>query len=116
MIKSIYSIYDTKICAYMPPFFAITDGEAVRYVRGAVEDPNTMLNKYPEDYTLFCLGSFDDESGEVVSLATPRSVLGIIVLKSLNEKHKPSVAGLDPTLSSVLSASNPDVSKGFKEH
>lgn len=94
MIKKVYSVYDTKVCAFTSPFFASTDGEATRYVRGAVEDPNTMLYKYPEDYTLFCIGSFDEESGDLAAEATPRSIITIVVLKSLNEKHKSNMMNL----------------------
>lgn len=61
------SVYDSKVSAYAPPFPAKTRGEAIRIFSDAVRDPSTLLSKHPEDYRLFLLGEFDDNSGHIVN-------------------------------------------------
>jgi len=73
----VFSVYDAKAEAFMRPFFAPTRGLAIRSFRDGVnaggEEP---LAKHPEDYTLYEVGSFDEGSGELVSLE-PRFSLGL---------------------------------------
>lgn len=59
----IFSIYDSAVGAYMQPFFARSTGDAVRSFQDAVNDPKTSFNAHSSDYTLFYLGTFDDDSG-----------------------------------------------------
>lgn len=62
---SMYSIYDKKVTMYLPPFYARTDGEALRHARDFIVDAGSPLGKHAEDYDLFHVGYFDDESGLV---------------------------------------------------
>ena len=61
----IYAIMDSKAEAFMQPFFAQTPGLAQRMCEGTVNDPNSQLNRYPEDFALWRIGSFDDRTGQV---------------------------------------------------
>ncbi len=61
-IHGIYSIFDTKAKAYYPPFFLPNTDLAVRIFSDQVNDTNHTFNKHPEDYTLFQIGTFDDEN------------------------------------------------------
>lgn len=63
MILKIFSIYDTKAKAYLPPFFVPQDGQAIREFSNAVNSETHNFAKNPEDYTLIGLGEFDDENG-----------------------------------------------------
>lgn len=65
MIHRIFSVLDLKIGAYASPFFMPTVAAAKRAFSGACNDPSTMLYKHPEDFSLYLLGEFDDESGAV---------------------------------------------------
>lgn len=58
-----YAVLDKQVGAYLVPFFARTDGEAIRSFTDAVGDKNTQFCKYPADYHLWRLGEFDDGSG-----------------------------------------------------
>ena len=60
MINNIYAVFDVKAGAYLQPFFMQNNALAIRSFSGACKDTSTMFNAYPEDYTLFQLGSFDD--------------------------------------------------------
>lgn len=74
MITSVFAIYDSKAKAFMVPFFQASVATGMRAFTMAVNDPNTVLYKHPEDFTLFHLGSFDDELGRFVPLPQPASL------------------------------------------
>lgn len=69
----IYSIYDSKAEAYMNPFFMRNDGEALRGFMDGIENSDTPFHKWPQDYTLFHVGHWDDESG-LIENTTPKSL------------------------------------------
>lgn len=68
MIHKIFAVLDTKLNTYAQPFFMPTVPSALRAFAGACNDPSTMLSKHPTDFSLFLLGEFDDETGEVHSV------------------------------------------------
>jgi len=59
----IFSVYDDKAKAYLPPFFLPEVGMAVRAFKDCVNDPGHNFGKHPADYTLFQCGAFDDRTG-----------------------------------------------------
>lgn len=65
MQLAMFSIYDDKAKAYISPFFLPSVAVAIRAFGDAVNDPATAFYKHPADYTLFCIGSFDDATGKV---------------------------------------------------
>ena len=67
MILRAYSLFDNKGLMYSPPFFAPTDGAAVRIVRDTVQDTNTSVGRHPADYVLYLVGEYDDSKGLFVS-------------------------------------------------
>lgn len=86
----LYSIFDAKVSAYQPPFTAQNDAHAKRMLADTAKDPKTLFHQHPADYTLFKIGSFDDETGQLVSLPHSRleslgNVLSITV-EALNGK------------------------------
>lgn len=60
---NVYSFYDSKAKTYHTPFFLKQDGQAIRAFLDLVNNPQTDIAKYPEDFSLFKLGQFDDETG-----------------------------------------------------
>ncbi len=63
MDKNLYTIYDKKSEIYAPPFVELTDGTAVRMVTDLLSTSNTQFAKYPNDYTLVRIGSYDELTG-----------------------------------------------------
>lgn len=89
MLK-VFAIYDSKIEAFQAPFYARRVGEAERFLTDSVNDPNTSYSKYPEDFTLFELGSFDVLTGKFTVLDAPHSISNLVVFKKaslVSEKH-----------------------------
>ncbi len=74
MKLNIFTIYDNKAKAFLPPFYARTKGEAIRSFQSTVNDPTSNMNKYPGDFALFQLGEFDDETAKITQNATPDSL------------------------------------------
>lgn len=78
MIHQLFSIFDAKAQAYLPPFILPRQEMAERVFSDAVNSNDHQFGKHPEDYTLFLLGTFDDERAEYALQSTPQSLgLGI---------------------------------------
>lgn len=82
MIHKIFSVYDAKAEAYLQPFFSTTTGLATRSFTDIMNDKTHPFSKYPEDYTLFELGTFSDLKCTFEMLKTPISLgVGIEFIK-----------------------------------
>lgn len=68
MKKREYQIYDSKAEAFIDPFFAPTNGSAIRSFTQAANDPNSDFGKFPGDFTLFHCGERDDATGRTTYL------------------------------------------------
>lgn len=62
-MEKVFAVYDSKAEAYLPPFFAQTAGLAIRLFQQAANEDNHNFNKWSEDYTLFTIGEWDQDSG-----------------------------------------------------
>lgn len=61
MIMKMFTVFDSKAEAYLPPFYLSTRGQAIRAFSDSANDPGHAFNKHPSDYTLFMIGEFDDQ-------------------------------------------------------
>lgn len=68
MYVQVFAIYDIKAKTFGQPIFQLTEGTARRAFSDLVNDPSTQFNKYPDDFTLFQIGTYDDNSGELISV------------------------------------------------
>lgn len=80
MITNAYAIYDRKGLIYHPPFWAATDGLAVRMLQDTVNDPNTTLSRHPGDYVLYRVGAYDDASGSLLPVTAIQHVADALAL------------------------------------
>lgn len=72
----VVAVRDSAANAFARPFVVPTPGMAIRSFTDEVnrrDEANSMF-KHPDDYVLFELGSFDDESGVITSLPSPRQL------------------------------------------
>jgi hypothetical protein len=67
MKMNIYAMYDEKAEAYHRPFIFKTDGQAVRAFSDGVKDQQSNLAKHYQDYSLYCIGIFNEETAEIDS-------------------------------------------------
>ena len=59
----VYSIHDVASKAYAQPFTQQADGEAARTFTDIAIDPQSKIGKFPKDYTLWRIGTFETNSG-----------------------------------------------------
>lgn len=64
MIQKLYTVYDEKAEAFLPPFFVPQHGLALRAFKDCVNSKDHQFGKHPADYTLFYLGDWDDSDCE----------------------------------------------------
>lgn len=81
MQLKMYSIRDAKGAFYHAPFYKRSHGEAERDFAALVRDPKSQLSQFPEDYDLFYVGNYDDQTGLVKPLETPHHVVKAIDTK-----------------------------------
>lgn len=70
-----YSVYDSMVEAFMPPFYVRARGEAMRLFSDLANDVSSNVGKHPADFTLMQLGEFDDQSGSFVVVDSPVRVI-----------------------------------------
>lgn len=74
MNEELFTVFDSAAKRYLPPFTAQTVEVAIRRFRESLKDPQHVFARFPEDYTLFHIGSFDAEKGLLIPLVTPHSL------------------------------------------
>lgn len=70
----IFSVFDSKVGAFIQPMFFRSTPEAIRAFSSACSSTDHEFSKHAEDYTLFELGTWCDESGRFECLSTPTSI------------------------------------------
>lgn len=87
MILQAFSIYDSKAAAYAPPFFMARMELALRAFKDLVADPGSQVHKHPEDYSLYLVGEFDDNTGAFKTMGAPAQ----IVVADLDMRQHPEL-------------------------
>lgn len=60
----VFTLYDSKACTYLQPYYAVTRGAGLRMISDTLTDVDHHLRKHASDFTLFELGDFDQSSGK----------------------------------------------------
>lgn len=82
MSKLMLAVRDEKVNSFGTPFCTTTKGEGIRMVMDASNDPNTLLNRHPQDFSLYKVGTFDEISGEIIPENQPMFICRVDSLKS----------------------------------
>lgn len=77
MKTQIFTVFDSAAHRYLETFNAPSVEYAIREFRRAVNTEKHQFSQFPEDYTLFHVGEFDQEEGTITGWP-PRS-LGVAV-------------------------------------
>lgn len=66
----VVAIRDRALDAHMRPFCMQSKGQAIRSFADEINRaaPDNALHQHPEDYDLFQLGTWDEETGEFANL------------------------------------------------
>jgi len=73
-IKKVFSVFDCKANAYLPPFVCVSRGVAIRMVRAAALDVKHDFYRFGADYTLFEIGEWNEHKGEMKQFAAPTNM------------------------------------------
>lgn len=77
MIYGVYAIYDSAAHVFTAPTIDISDASAVRSFQQAIANSGSVMNFKPDDFSLYQVGTFDVETGELEPLTPPsRLILG----------------------------------------
>lgn len=80
MELKVYSVKDAKAEVFNQPFMAMTPGQAERQFETLCNDEKSFVNKYPKDYDLYYLGTWDDSTGKYKPLDAPQHVVDAVSL------------------------------------
>jgi len=74
MRYKIFTVRDRAIDAYGQPFYATSVGGAVRSFSDEINRPaeNNQLAKHPEDFDLYQLGEFTEQTGRLEVFEQPQ--------------------------------------------
>lgn len=84
----ILTVHDSKAEAFIQPFFSQTPATGIRMFEQAANDSNTDFSRHAEDYTLFELGTFDQDTAKFELHQTPIS-LGLAISYKTNQAPMP---------------------------
>lgn len=77
----VYTIRDNKADAYLQPFFMPNYEVAARAISDCVGDVSHNFHVHAQDFALYELGTFDDQTGEITSQPATH-LINLIDLKS----------------------------------
>lgn len=77
-----YSIHDSKSAIFSPPFFMRSRGEAIRAFSTTANNPDNNINKFPHDFALYFVGTFDDSEGKLTDMKLENLGLAVQFLTS----------------------------------
>ncbi len=80
MVLKMFCLYDRKSEIHQPPMFCHNTGHALRVFASYCNRPDQMLSQYPEDFQLFEIGTFDDQTAVVEKLDKPHLVCTVTEL------------------------------------
>lgn len=91
----IFAIYDEKAGAYLPPFMFHAIPMAIRSFTDCITDQDHAFGAHPEDYTLYCLGEFDD-SNATYDIIPPGKEVVLTGLEARAVAAQPPIQTLPP--------------------
>lgn len=87
MILKVFSVFDSKLQVFNTPFFSRSDADATRSFSDLVRDSRTTVGQHPEDFFLFEIGLYSDETGEIDG-STPKQIAAATAFVSTIEDLK----------------------------
>ena len=80
----LYSIYDAKAEQFSPPQVYHNDMLALRAFEGLVNDDKTLINSYPEDFSLHYVGNLGDTNGRYYIDGSDETSVPILVGRAVD--------------------------------
>lgn len=84
VLLRLYSIYDCKAEQFSPPQVYHNDMLALRAFEGLVNDDKTLINNYPEDFSLHYVGDLGDSDGRYHIESSDESRVPVLVGRAVD--------------------------------
>lgn len=78
MKTKMFTVRDSKSEAFLPPLYFRQRGEALRAFQVSANEPSHNFCRFPEDFSMYEIGEWNDETGRVEMYDTP-VLLGIAI-------------------------------------
>lgn len=91
-----FVIYDSKIELYTNQHHCRTTPEAIRAFSANVLNPESQLNAFPEDFSLFQSGTYSQETGLETPFKTLKHVVSALSIKTQDD-NRPKPPTMSPT-------------------
>lgn len=75
MTYGVYAIYDSAAHVFTAPTIDISDASAVRSFQQAIANSGSVMNFKPDDFSLYQVGTFDVETGELEPFTPPSRLI-----------------------------------------
>lgn len=89
MIFQIMTVHDSAAMAYLPPMHYQSIGTALRAFKDAANDRTQAIANHPKDYTLFHLGSYNDQTATFDLFKTGNALAKALDLIESSEVEPP---------------------------
>lgn len=76
----LYSLLDKKAGMYGAVMMAMNDGHMSRFLQERFVDPQETVKRFPDDFDLYEVGEFSQDTGECGSPGVPRFVVNMAVI------------------------------------
>lgn len=80
-----FQVYDATAERWFPPQVMRTMGEAIRSFSAAANTEGNQFNVHAADFTLFCVGEWDDRTGKGKFYDAPKSLNNALTYKRAPE-------------------------------
>lgn len=85
MQTELFAVYDAKAQAFGNPFVMQNRAMAIRAFKFAVNDKQTEPGKFPEDYSLFILGTYNDADASIETITQTCIAYGLAMVDAPEE-------------------------------
>lgn len=80
-VLKVFSIFDSKVGAYTAPSFLQNEATCLRSLGDALLNDQHQFSRHASDYTLFCFGTWDEETGLFQLYPAPEPLMPLQALK-----------------------------------
>jgi hypothetical protein len=80
-----FAIKDDKVDSFNTPFTVPHETHAIRNVKSMLIHEHNSITEYPEDFSLYHIGCFDDTTGRILPNDTPVHIVNLKTLLPAEE-------------------------------
>lgn len=91
MVLDMFTVHDSQAGAFCTPFFSSNISTAMRSFAFAANDLDQDIGRFPSDFTLYHMGTYDDSNGEITTVPLFKLAHAVTLVK----QQQPQVEELE---------------------